>query len=190
MSEAAMQTEISQYVERSFGVFADLLRLQVCAHPEKLALICGNNRVTYSQLDELADRIAAGLQRADVEGGSTVAICADASIAYVAVFIAVLRTGAAVSPLSPSATSDQLLAMLRDSGARHLFLDAVGAEALGSAPEFVSARRIAIEGGASGEPLELLGCRRRALAPRRLGSPPSNHSTSSILRALQALPRA
>ncbi len=149
---AAAETEIRQYVQQLFGVFADLVGIQTRARPRKTALICGSDSLTYRQLDEFSDRIAAGLQRAGVKRGSAVAICAAASITYVAVFIGALRAGAAVSPLSPSATPEQLLTMLRDSGASHLFIDEVGAKALGHFREQVPAYCVALEDGASGEP--------------------------------------
>jgi acyl-CoA synthetase (AMP-forming)/AMP-acid ligase II len=115
-------------------------------HPAKTALICGTLCITYQEIDDLADRIAAGLQRDGVNGrGAVAAICAATSIAYVAAFIGILRTGAAVSPLSPSATGEQLLTMLRDSGASHLFVDAVGAVAFGSELQTAPVRPIAID---------------------------------------------
>jgi long-chain acyl-CoA synthetase len=151
--EADLQAEIRAYVAQPFGLFADLFRLQARAHPDKTALICENGSAAYRQLDDLADRIAAGLQKDGVGRGGVVAICSMASLAYVAVFIGTLRTGAAVSPLSPSATAEQLAGMLRDSGAAYLFADRAGAEAFGSSLERVSTRYIALQESACGKPL-------------------------------------
>ena len=151
-TEASVNAEIRRYVERPFGVFAELFGMQVRVHPEKVALICENESVSYQELDERADRIGSGLQRDGVGRGTVVAICAATSISYIAVLIGVLRTGAAVSPLSPSASREQLLAMLRDSGAGHLFVDREASALLGGA-DHAPARRIALENGADGEPL-------------------------------------
>ncbi len=149
-SETDMQAEIRQYVEQPFGVFADLLRLQVRQHPEKVALICQGAQCTYRELDDLADRIAAGLQRDGVDPGQVVAICSMNSMAYVAAFIGILRMGAAVSPLSPSSTADQLAAMLADSGATYLFLDAAGTAALKGRLADLRAPRVALDEGGGG----------------------------------------
>ncbi len=153
--EASVSEEIRRSVEQPFGVFADLFRLHVRKHPAKTALICGRESVTYRRLDDDADRIACFLQSDGVGRGAAVAICAASSMAYVAVLIGVLRTGAAISPLSPSAMPEQLLTMLRDSGAGHVFLDRVGSEALGAAAA-APARRLALEDGADGETLDAL----------------------------------
>ena len=151
--EAGTTAAINTYVQQPFGVFAELFALQASAVPHKIALICGDDRLTYRQLDDLADRIAARLQHEGVARGRTVAICAGMSNAYVAVMLGVLRTGAPFVPLSPSSTADQLVSMLRDSAADILFLDAVGVAALGAAASTIAAHCIAMDDGAGGEAL-------------------------------------
>ena len=145
--------EIGRYVEQPFGLFAELVGLQARANPDRLAVVCGEDAVTYRGFDDLADRIAAGLQRDGVGNGGVVGICAAASIAYVAAFLGVLRTGAAVSPLSPSSTSEQLAGMLRDCGASHIFTDAMGADAFGAALATAGLHAIAMQPGGHGQPL-------------------------------------
>ena len=152
-TETKTAGDIGRYVEQPFGLFAELFGLQARANPERLAVICGEEAVTYKDFDALADRIAAGLQQAGVGGGSVVAICAAASIAYVATFIGVLRTGAAASPLSPSSTPDQLLGMLRDSGASHIFTDAMGADAFGAALDTKGVHAVSMQPGGHGQAL-------------------------------------
>ena len=137
--------EIRRYVQYPFGVFTDLFQMQRWVHPQKAALICNEEKISYEQIDELSDQIAAALQREHVGPGGVVAICAASSIPYIAVFLGVLKTGAAVSPLPPSATPAQLSSMLRDSGARHLFLDESGRQALQSDSAEVEARTIALD---------------------------------------------
>ena len=151
--QAEPGSAIRDYVQRPFGVFAELFTLQTHAVADKVALICGEDRLTYRQLDDLADRIAARLQHEGIGPGAAVAICAGSSNTYIAVMIGVLRTGAPVVPLSPSSTSDQLLTMVRDSAARIVFVDAVGAAALGEAASAITAQCIAIDDGAGGEAL-------------------------------------
>ncbi len=149
--KADPQSDIRSYVAQHFGVFTDLFRLQVRVHPQKTALICGEQTLSYQALDELSDRIAAGLQRDGVRHGGVVALCAATSIRYIMVFLGVLKTGAAVSPLSPSAAAEQLLNMLRDSGASHLFVDGAGNDALEPVLQQITARRMALEDGVPGE---------------------------------------
>ncbi len=145
---------IEKYVERDFGTFSDLVALQAVAKPDAAALICGERTATYRELDARVDRVAAAHQRDGLRPRDVAAICAASAIDYVAVMIGTLRVGAAISPLSPSATPAQLQAMLEDSGASHLFLDRYASDLLGPVASRIGARRIALDGGAEGEPME------------------------------------
>ncbi|RYY65346.1 MAG: 4-coumarate--CoA ligase, partial [Comamonadaceae bacterium] len=79
---------------------------------------------TWGELDALADRIAAGLQRDGVRPTEAVAISGANSLPYAALFLGGLRAGAAVAPLPTGATPAQLAGMVADSGAKVLFADA------------------------------------------------------------------
>jgi len=116
--------------EREFGSHHELIRAQASVRPHKLAMIQDQRRLDYAELDRLMDRIAASLQRDGIQPGARIAICAATSIDYGAVFMGALRAGAGVVPLAPSSTPQTLLAMLEDSGAQILFLDAAVAGAL------------------------------------------------------------
>jgi long-chain acyl-CoA synthetase len=65
-----------------------------------------------------------------VTSGAAIAICAQASIEYAAVFLGALRAGVAVAPLAPSSSASSLQSMLADCGARICFLDAAVAQTL------------------------------------------------------------
>ena len=142
---------IAAYQAQHFGTFQALVAMQAAAQPDAVAVICEGEAITYRALDALADRIAAGLQRDGVAPRAVVAICAASGIAYAAVIIGTLRTGAAISPLAPSATPDQLAAMLADSGATHLFADRAVSEHLAGAQ--IGAKSVALEEGAAGQSL-------------------------------------
>ena len=145
-----MSDAITAYQARDFGTFQDLVGLQAETHPTATAIVCDDRTITYRDLDTLADRAAAGLQRDGVRPRDVVAVCASSSIDYVAAFIGTLRAGAAISPLSPASTPDQLRAMLVDSGATHLFADAAVSTHL--ARVAIDAQRVALEPGAAGTP--------------------------------------
>lgn len=82
-----------------------------------------DERVSYGELDRLADRTAAALQRDGLRPGEAVAVCALPAPMVVAVLIGVLRAGGVLVPLSPSASEEALARMLRDCGSRWLFTD-------------------------------------------------------------------
>ncbi|HYF41827.1 MAG TPA: long-chain fatty acid--CoA ligase, partial [Ramlibacter sp.] len=126
-----------------FRAIADLVREHAAARPAQAALVQGERRVTWGQLDAMADRIAASLQRDGLKPRDSLAICGSNSLEYAAVFLGGLRAGVAVAPLATQSLPQQLATMVADSGARHFFVD-------GKVPAFeTTARRILMDGTGS-----------------------------------------
>jgi len=135
-----------------FTPIGDIVRDIAYRQPDHLALIDEHETLTYAQLDEMMNRIAAALQRDGVKPGQAVAICGYNSVPYAAVFLGILRAGAVAAPLAPSSTAQALAAMLRDCAAPILFVDK-GSEDLvptgAGAPHCVS-----LDGQARGHDME------------------------------------
>jgi acyl-CoA synthetase (AMP-forming)/AMP-acid ligase II len=124
-----------------FRAISDLVREHAAARPQQRAVVQGERSVTWAQLDAMADRIAASLQRDGVEPTQSIAICGSNSLEYAAVFLGALRAGVAVAPVPLGSQPAQLAKMVADSGARHFFVDA-------GVPAFASrAERIWMDGG-------------------------------------------
>src|ERR1044072_2741979 len=70
--------------------------------PDRIAVIDGERRLSYGDLDELIDRVAAALQASGLRPRDVISICALSSIEYVATFLGALRAGVAVAPLAAS----------------------------------------------------------------------------------------
>lgn len=140
-----------QLVESGFGNVADLIRAHAAARPQQPALVQGETRLTFAKLDALMDRVAAALQRDDLRVGDAVALCGLATPTQAALFLGALRAGAAVAPLASSVTPATFAAMLRDTGARWLFIDATAAQLV---PADAASRCIALAAGAPGRALE------------------------------------
>ncbi|MBP6901441.1 MAG: acyl--CoA ligase [Burkholderiaceae bacterium] len=118
--------------------------------PEATALVTGDQRLSYAQLDAAMDRVAATLQRDGARPGDTIAICAFSCNAYLVLFMGALRAGLAVAPLAPSSTPEQIAQMTADAGARQLFLDAANAQAVPAALTG-SVRRIRLDDSTDGD---------------------------------------
>jgi acyl-CoA synthetase (AMP-forming)/AMP-acid ligase II len=132
MSEQAADAEAP-----AFEPIAERIRAHAHAAPARAALIEGDERLSYAELDALMDRVAAALQRDGfTPGRDTIAVCAHSSVRYAALFLGALRAGVAVAPLAPSVTPAAFASMLADAAPRRLFLDtAARAAAGGLAPE-------------------------------------------------------
>ena len=95
---------------------------QATRTPEASAVVWNGNHLTYSELDQNAEQLAAVL-RAEGCTGAVVAIMLDRSFDMVTAVLAVLKAGAAYLPLDPAYPAQRLAYMLRDSGARVLLTE-------------------------------------------------------------------
>jgi len=109
-----------------FRTVSDLLRENARLRPQASALADDDTALDWARLDVLVDRVAATLQRAGLQKGDVVAVCAAPSVRYALVYLGALRCGVVVAPLAPSVTPDSMASMLRDAEARLLFVDAQG----------------------------------------------------------------
>jgi long-chain acyl-CoA synthetase len=142
-----------QLLQQQSGFIADVIREHARERPQQTALIDEARVLDYGALDRLVDRVAASLQRAGLRAGDVIAICATARVEYGAIFLGALRAGVAVAPLAPSSTSDALRAMLADSGAQILFLDATVGAALAATPLSEKLQRVSLDDSNVGEPM-------------------------------------
>ena len=102
--------------------FVDSLRANARTHPDKEALVHGDERVTWGAFDRAASRIANALIARGVGPGDRVAILSSNTARLVEIMAGTLRAGACMVPLSTMAAPDVLARMVADSGARTLFL--------------------------------------------------------------------
>ena len=131
---------------QDFGTLEALVAAHARARPDHAAFVQEGETLSYAALDARMDRIAAALQRDGVGRGGVAAACAATSIAYATVFLATLRSGAAIAPLAPSSTPESLVGMLEDCGAGVVFLDKGVWEALAPFADRITARRVALDG--------------------------------------------
>lgn len=88
--------------------------------PDKTALVCGEQRLTYRRIDEQANQLANGLIGLGVRRGDRVAVCLDNSVETVLSIFAILKAGGIFVLLNAAIKPEKLTFMLNDSGARML----------------------------------------------------------------------
>jgi long-chain acyl-CoA synthetase len=90
------------------------------SRPDAIALVHGDERATYAEIDDGANRIARRVVAAGVRAGDRVGLLADNSRLYVESFFGILKAGGVVVPLNTAADTAMLRAALRDCDARGL----------------------------------------------------------------------
>ena len=124
--EAAYDPGVPRHLTSPGWPLHALLERTAHEHPEIVATVFGgavghrilDSAMTYRNLDELADRFAAGLQRLGVKKGDRVALVLPNCPQFVYAFFGSLKAGAVVVPTNPLYTVRELHNQLADSGAR------------------------------------------------------------------------
>lgn len=105
-------------------IFRDVLRSTRERSPQKLALIVGERRFTYAELDDVTDRVASALHAAGVERDDRVALfmpnCAELVFCYLACF----KLGAIAVPLNHRYRTAEAEYALDHSGSTTLIVHA------------------------------------------------------------------
>jgi amino acid adenylation domain-containing protein len=90
--------------------------------PDALAVIRGDRKMSYGELDAVADVLAHRLRALGVGPERVVGLCAERSIEMVVGLLAILKAGGAYLPLEPEYPEERLSFMLEDSGASVLLV--------------------------------------------------------------------
>ncbi|HSM52648.1 MAG TPA: class I adenylate-forming enzyme family protein, partial [Erythrobacter sp.] len=120
-----------EQLKSEFGDFPAILAQWSASQPDAVALRDGQAEVSWGELGDKVERLAARLVETGLERGQSVAILGTSTVNYALVFLAAVRAGGVAAPLTTSASKEQLVGMARDSGARHLFIDAAKSDELG-----------------------------------------------------------
>ncbi|PYI01217.1 acetyl-CoA synthetase-like protein [Aspergillus sclerotiicarbonarius CBS 121057] len=93
-----------------------IVEMQASENGDRVAVDAWDGRLTYRELDTYATQLSKSLISLGVSGGF-VPLCADKSMWAVVAMLAILKTGAACSPLEPSNPRSRLEAMVQTCGA-------------------------------------------------------------------------
>src|SRR5207244_8931894 len=97
------------------GTLPELFEQQVESTPDAVAVVYGEQSVSYRELNQRANRLAHYLRRLGVKLEARVAICVERSLDMVVGLLAVLKAGGAYVPLDPFFPAERLRLMLEDS---------------------------------------------------------------------------
>ncbi|WET13128.1 non-ribosomal peptide synthase/polyketide synthase [Pseudomonas sp. D3] len=101
-----------------------LIEAQVARTPHAPALVFGQQRLDYAELNRRANRLAHRLMDAGVGPDVLVGLALERSIDMVVGLLAVLKAGGAYVPLDPDYPRERLAYMLEDSGVKLLLTQA------------------------------------------------------------------
>ncbi len=105
-----------------------LFEEQVKKHPDKIAVIADNVQLTYTQLNENANRVAHSLIDSSVRIDEMVGVMMPRTVYAYAAREGILKAGAAFMPLAPDYPDDRVSYIIENSGAKNIVTTAILAE--------------------------------------------------------------
>lgn len=99
------------------GTVTDAFERQVGRTPEAIALVEGDRRLTYRELNTRSNRLAHALRERGVGPERTVGLLLPRGTDFVVALLAVLKAGGGYLPLDPAYPEDRLAYILGDAGA-------------------------------------------------------------------------
>ncbi len=142
----------------------ELVEAQAGQMPEAIALVAGDEQLSYGELNARANQLARYLVKLGVGPDIPVAVCAERSVAMVVALLAVFKAGGAYLSIDPAYSSARLALILDDAAPPVMLVDAVGREALGEAR---LAKHVMVDLSVSSVPWDELAS--EDLPPRSLG---------------------
>ncbi|GID30478.1 amino acid adenylation domain-containing protein [Paractinoplanes brasiliensis] len=109
---------VTDYPDQSSIV--DLFARQVAASSDATAIIDGDRRITYAELDRWSDALAGRLFEAGVRLGDAVGLLGERCLEAPAGMLAIMKAGGAYVPLDPGDPESRLATLAGQVGIRHV----------------------------------------------------------------------
>ncbi|XOS90619.1 AMP-binding protein [Brevibacillus laterosporus] len=90
-------------------------------NPDQIALICGEEQFTYTQLNVKFNQLAHVLRREGVQPNQVIGLITDRSLAMIVGIFGILKAGGSYLPIDPTYPEERIQYMLEDSQT-HLLL--------------------------------------------------------------------
>jgi long-chain acyl-CoA synthetase len=99
------------------------LAAQAVSQPDRAALVCGDQSITFRELHEASDRAATGLRDAGVKIGDRVAMLLPNRCEFVLLFMAIVRCGGIALPLNHRLSPNELRLIIEDAEPALIFFE-------------------------------------------------------------------
>jgi amino acid adenylation domain-containing protein len=93
----------------------ELFSAAAASYPDSVAVSCGEEDVTYAELERRSNRLAHHLCRLGVEPESLVGLCLERSLNLVVGLLGILKAGGAYVPVDPDAPAERIAFTIRDA---------------------------------------------------------------------------
>jgi amino acid adenylation domain-containing protein len=122
LTEAELQQQLATWQGMSHPrggqpSIQDWFEAQAALMPQATAVMCGTAQLSYAELNQRADQLAAHLQQCSVQPEIVVGLYVERSVEMIVGVLGVLKAGGAYLPLDPTYPAERLAWMLADTQA-------------------------------------------------------------------------
>ncbi|MGS5019874.1 amino acid adenylation domain-containing protein [Paenibacillus sp. JJ1683] len=103
----------------------ELFEMQAKQVPHQVAVVSGQDSLTYGELNEKANRLAHSLRKQEIHTEQTVGIIAERSIEMIVGMLAILKAGGVYVPIDSEYPDERVRYLLEDSGAEILLVQKI-----------------------------------------------------------------
>lgn len=102
---------------------SDIIKRPCKAHPEKTAIIFGERRIPYSELDSLINRAANGLTRAGLKRGDVLSLFLPSVPELIIGYLGTVRAGVTVNVVNAMLREQEVAYILKDCSSKAVLVD-------------------------------------------------------------------
>ncbi|HEX6290904.1 MAG TPA: amino acid adenylation domain-containing protein, partial [Herpetosiphonaceae bacterium] len=139
----------TRHTDQQASCFSALFEAQAAQRPESIAVIYGQQHLTYQELNRRANQLAHYLRRLGVGPDVRVGLCVERSLDLAVGVLGILKAGGAYVPLDPTYPPARLQLMLQDAQTAVLVTQRRLVEMLSQGEAAGHARRICLDADAS-----------------------------------------
>lgn len=114
-SQILTEWNAPQIIYSNIHCIHDLFENQAKRRPDAIAVIFGDQSITYGELNNRANKLANYLRLQNVKPNDLIGICVEPSIEMIIGIIGILKAGGAYVPINPTYPKDRMMFMLNDA---------------------------------------------------------------------------
>lgn len=108
----------------TYDSILDMILYHVSASPDRVAVKCGAQCLTYRQLNEQADQVAAYLEQQGAECHAIIAVAMERTVQFMAVCLGIMKYGSAYLPIDIEYPEHRIHSLLNNAKVEYIFCDA------------------------------------------------------------------
>lgn len=109
----------------NYDSILDMFSGSVRSSPERIAIKCGEQRLTYQELDQQADLVAGYLEFKELPRHAIVAVAMERTVQLIVVCLGIMKHGSAYLPIDLETPEHRIKTQMINAGVKHIISDAL-----------------------------------------------------------------